>query len=141
LAGHKPIPDAYPNELRTLGDHIRKRRLDLGLLQKDVAARVGCDTATITNWELNHTSPEIRFIPGIIAFLGYDPYDGPSGTLGERIIACRQRMGLSQKRFACQLGIDPTTVAGWERGEHQPSERLRARLQRILAHREEDQKY
>jgi len=26
---------AYPNELKTLGDHLRKRRLDLGLFQKD----------------------------------------------------------------------------------------------------------
>ncbi len=28
---------------------------------------------TISNWELNYSSPEVRFMPQIIAFLGYDP--------------------------------------------------------------------
>jgi transcriptional regulator with XRE-family HTH domain len=60
---------------------MRKRRLDLGLLQKKVAERIGCDTVTITNWELNHSSPELRFMPRIIAFLGYDPCARESSTL------------------------------------------------------------
>ncbi len=60
-------------ELRTLGDHIRKRRLDLGLLQRDVAARIGSDTSSVTNWEKGHTEPENRFLPAILELLGYDP--------------------------------------------------------------------
>ena len=28
LSGPKPLPKAYPKHLKTLGDHIRKRRLD-----------------------------------------------------------------------------------------------------------------
>jgi transcriptional regulator with XRE-family HTH domain len=104
----------------------------LGLLQKEVAERIECDTATITNWELNHSSPELRFTPRIIAFLGYDPCDRGSGTLGERIVACRQRMGLSQKKFARRLGVDPTTVARWERGEGRPSRKLWKRLAAFL---------
>ena len=35
----RPPNPAYPKNLGTLGDHIRKRRLDLGLLQRDVAAQ------------------------------------------------------------------------------------------------------
>src|SRR5579872_2299780 len=43
----------YPNALNTLGDHLRKRRLDLGLLQKQVAAEIGVNTLTVCNWESN----------------------------------------------------------------------------------------
>lgn len=39
LQGQKRSPLGYPRELRTIGDHLRKRRLDLGLLQREVAAR------------------------------------------------------------------------------------------------------
>jgi hypothetical protein len=37
LKAQKPLPSAYPQTLKTLGDHLRKRRLDLQLFQKDVA--------------------------------------------------------------------------------------------------------
>src|SRR5712691_8111311 len=37
LQAQKPLAAAYPRELWTLGDRVRKRRLDLGLRQKDVA--------------------------------------------------------------------------------------------------------
>jgi transcriptional regulator with XRE-family HTH domain len=39
----------YPDALVTLGDHIRKRRLDLGLRQRDVAAQFGVNVNTVTN--------------------------------------------------------------------------------------------
>ena len=36
----RPINPLYPIELQTLGDHIRKKRLDLAIEQKDVAKRI-----------------------------------------------------------------------------------------------------
>jgi DNA-binding XRE family transcriptional regulator len=75
LAARKPLPPAYPSELRTLGDHLRKRRLDLGLLQCDVAEKLQVNPMTVCNWETNRTSPQLRFMPRIIAFLGYNPHD------------------------------------------------------------------
>jgi len=56
-----------------MGDHIRKRRLDLGLFQKDVAKSIGADICSLYNWERGRAEPKARFLPGIIAFLGYDP--------------------------------------------------------------------
>jgi len=55
LTAQKPLERAYPKELVTLGDHIKKRRLDLGLFQKDVAVAIGVGTCTITNWEKDRT--------------------------------------------------------------------------------------
>jgi transcriptional regulator with XRE-family HTH domain len=40
-----------------LGNEIRVRRLDLGLLQRELAERIGVSKETVTNWELGRTSP------------------------------------------------------------------------------------
>ena len=66
-----------------MGDHLRKRRLDLDLLQTEMAEKLGVDEMTICNWELNHTSPQLRFIPRLIAFLGYMPDDTRAESLGQ----------------------------------------------------------
>ena len=128
LTARKPPPPSYPRQLKSLGDHIRKQRLDLGLLQTDVAHEFGVDEMTVCNWEINRTSPQLRFITKIIAFLGYRPYDTRCGTLGKRIIACRRLTGLSQKELACRLSVDPSTLGRWERERGCPSERHQERL-------------
>ena len=53
----------------TLGDHLRRRRLELGLHQKDVAKIIGVTTSSIWNWE-HGAEPELRYQPQIITFLG-----------------------------------------------------------------------
>jgi hypothetical protein len=40
LVTAKPKPNRYPNEISSLGDHLRKTRLDRGLLQGDVAKQI-----------------------------------------------------------------------------------------------------
>ncbi|MDF1525902.1 MAG: helix-turn-helix transcriptional regulator [bacterium] len=35
----------------TLGDHLRRHCLELGLYQKDVAVQIGVTTYTIWNWK------------------------------------------------------------------------------------------
>jgi DNA-binding XRE family transcriptional regulator len=57
-----------------MGDHIRQKRLDLGLQQKDVAVQIRVSEASIYNWERNRTAPQVHQIPGVISFLGYDPF-------------------------------------------------------------------
>jgi len=56
--------------LRTLGDHLRKERLDRGLQQKDVASALSVDTDTIYNWENNRTVPARRMTDRIAKFIG-----------------------------------------------------------------------
>ncbi|MGQ9555145.1 MAG: helix-turn-helix domain-containing protein [Anaerolineae bacterium] len=36
--------------------------------------------------------------------------NAPAGTLGERVLACRCLLGISQKELAQRLGIDPSTL-------------------------------
>ncbi|MFB0565688.1 MAG: helix-turn-helix transcriptional regulator [Candidatus Aminicenantaceae bacterium] len=124
LKAKKPLPPGYPKLLKILGDHLRKKRLDLKLLQKEVAESIGVDEITIYYWENNRVKPSLPFIPKIIEFLGYIPFDTESNSLGEQIIIFRRIHGLSQKKLARFLGIDYTTIGHWERGEHWPSKKL-----------------
>ena len=73
LAAPRPSDPAYPVELRTIGDHIRARRLGRGLLQRQAAEEIGVVVESIRNWELGWRAPAIRHLPGIIRFLGYSP--------------------------------------------------------------------
>jgi len=68
-----PPPAGYPRELLTLGDHLKKRRLDLGLMQKEVARRLGVSKDTVRNWERSRTEPAPLFVSRIVEFLGYAP--------------------------------------------------------------------
>jgi len=126
----KPQNPAYPKTLTTLGDHIRKRRLDLGLWQKAVAATIGDTESTVTNWELNRVNPCLTYLPKMISFLRYTPppFDKESDNVIERIKLYRLTRGMSQEKFANLIGVDETTVAKWERGEHEPSKKLIKKL-------------
>ena len=124
LKAQKPLPSVYPRTLKTIGDHLRKRRLDLKLLQKEVAQKLGVGESSVYNWENNLTKLALRYIPKIIEFLGYAPYNPSDKTTGEKIVACRRFLGLSQKRLACHLGIDPFTLGKWERDKRLPPERV-----------------
>jgi len=62
-----------PEELKTLGGHLLRRRLVLKLIQRDVAKQIGVNVASIVNWENNLSKPKVHYMPAIILFLGYDP--------------------------------------------------------------------
>jgi site-specific DNA recombinase len=110
-----------PTELRTIGDHTRRRRLELKMLQREVAVQIGVDTTCVFNWEAQISKPEIRYMPSIIGFLGYNPL--PEGaTMGERLVRQRTTLGLTQREAAERIGVDPGTLgemgarrarAGW----------------------------
>ena len=65
----KKRPKGYPTKPKTLGQKIRKRRMDLGLLQKDVARFVGVVTDTVTLWEKGRKEPSKRYLKRIEQFL------------------------------------------------------------------------
>jgi len=133
LSAARPDNRVRPAVLHNLGDHIRERRLDLGLQKKQLASQFSVDETTIHNWEDKGITPAIRFIPRIIEFLGYDPTQGGAPQcLGERLRSHRKRLGLSRKKLATLLGIDQSTVASWERGEHRPTSRSLKLIERFL---------
>jgi len=89
-----------------------------------VAKMLGACEPSIYSWENNLSEPAFRYIPKIIEFLGYAPFETSAKSIGEKIIIYRKLRGLSQKQLARQLGIDPGTLSKWEKDKRRPSERL-----------------
>ena len=46
----RPVKN-YPANPNTIGEHLRKKRIDLCLMQKEVAKIIGVTESTIWNWE------------------------------------------------------------------------------------------
>ena len=106
--------------------------MELGLFQRELAEKLGIDESTVHNWECDHSGPALRFLPKIIQFLGYHPKIADSHTLGESIVDLRRIHGWSQKQLARRLGVDPSTLARWEKDRSQPSTTSKARLDEML---------
>jgi DNA-binding XRE family transcriptional regulator len=103
-----------------LGEHLRKKRHELGLYQKDVAKKLGVNPWALIGWETDWKKTTVRFMPRILKFLGYNPFPDPC-TLGGRLLAARRRLGLSQKEMARKLGVDEGTVRLIETGRRGPA--------------------
>ncbi len=88
-------------------------------------------TSTITSWERNRTAPALWQIPRIIVFLRYSPL--PQASIAERLVMFRRHLGMSQKRLARTLGIDPGTLARWEDGSITPNPAVMAYLEKLSA--------
>lgn len=122
LKAPKPLSSQYPQTLTTLGDHLRKKRLDLKLIQRDVAKMLEVETDTVTYWETNRVEPSPAFIPKIIDFLGYVPLSILPDDPRKRFVVYRKLAGLSQEEFARKLRVDPGTLRKWEKGKLLSSE-------------------
>lgn len=105
--------------------------MDLALLQKQVADEIGVHEMTIINWEINATVPEVRYIPAILSLLEYYPLP-TAEPIPERLATARRALGLSQRKLARKLGVDPATLMGWEAGRHQPTEKSLDLIGRVL---------
>jgi len=125
--------------LKTLGDHIRKRRLDLGLFQSDLANILGVTESCVWNWESNTSSPHWRYLKPIVGFLGYDPWP-PAEVIAERLVRYRWLRGWTQKAMAKRIGVDPSTLARWERGKREPSGDFLRRVKHVLSEDVEESK-
>lgn len=71
ITAHRPCLKPYPATFATLGDHIRKTRLNRDLSQPRVAKIIGVSADTICTWELNRHKPQTRYYDLIYNFIGY----------------------------------------------------------------------
>ena len=103
----------------TLGEHLKKRRLEQGLFQRDLRKLFKLEKETYANWEKDKCKPAMKHWPGIIEFLGRDPNPEPA-TLGERLMAYRRHHGLSRIALSSILGADEATLWRWENDQRKP---------------------
>jgi len=97
------------------------RRLELVLLQKDVAVQIGVTVSTILNWE-NRGPVDRRFIPRVIEFFGDNPIPQPEDLL-ERLAWYKQGNGLTLEQLGVEMGRDLEQLADWLSGRHKSCRR------------------
>lgn len=124
-------PKDYSETPQTLGQHLKKRRRELRLFQREAAQRMGIDVFTYLNWEKDKTVPvAARFRP-VVEFLGYNPSPEPQ-TLAARVEAKRRVLGTTFEQLAGYLSWDSGSLARYLNGTWRlPPERADA-LERFL---------
>lgn len=65
----------YPASPKTLGEHLRKKRIDLQLSMSQLARvlGLGITRSAVEQWEKNQNRPTSEYKKQIIQFLGFDP--------------------------------------------------------------------
>ena len=81
---------------------------------------VGVTEESVMHWETERYPPQLQFYPGIIKFLGYNPFVVDAKKLGGRIKNYRIEHGLSHKKMGKIVGVDGATISTWETGRHEP---------------------
>lgn len=97
---------------------------------KEAAKRLGAHATTVANWEAGRTGPALAHLPKIVNFLEYDPRPAVDG-IGRRLKRHRTTLGITQEAMARWLGVDPSTLARWEREERQPQGKYLAKIDEI----------
>jgi len=105
--------------------------LDLALEQKDVAKRIKVTESTICNWENNQNKPVVQHYPRIMDFLGYCPHQHPKNW-GERLRLHRIHRGLSYKKLAKAIKVDPGSIQRWEISEKPPYKHLQNKVDQFF---------
>ncbi|WP_419788835.1 helix-turn-helix transcriptional regulator [Mucilaginibacter sp. X4EP1] len=112
----RPYKKGYPITPQTLGEHIKKVRMDKGLLQKEIAAMINVSEDTITYWENGRFVPQVQYYPVIISFIGYYPFSHETESMAGKLKQVRYCNGLNITKCAKLLAIDIATVKRYEAG-------------------------
>ena len=107
-------------EPHTLGEHLRNRRLVLGLRQEDVAEQFGTLREVYERWERDEREPVVSEWPGILSFLGY--YPAPEKSVADLVLKARRCQGADQKRLANSIGVIHQQLRRWEHGSEIPDQ-------------------
>jgi len=141
--GHKKILKAKrlttamklcTSELKTVADKLQYARLAAGLLQRELAEKIGIDRTTLISYENGQTVEENMIIDWLIEIAlacGMDKHFCCSPyhvfiieDAGKQIKQYRKNMGLTQKKFAEQLGVWTTTIRRWEQNVNKPPKHI-----------------
>ena len=125
-------PKDYSETPQTLGEHLKKQRRELGLLQREAAERMRIQTDTYTNWEKDRTQPVAAQFRPVIEFLGYDPTLAAQ-TLPERLQSKRRELWVTFSQVARHLGWDEGTLTRYLNGTWRMSPSRSAALEEFLA--------
>ncbi len=105
---------------KTLGEHLRNRRLVLDLRHADVAEQFGTLREVYERWERDERQPVVSEWPGILSFLGYYPFN--LETAADLVLKARRCQGVDQKHFAILVGVIHQQLRRWKHGSEIPDQ-------------------
>jgi transcriptional regulator with XRE-family HTH domain len=134
---------------KTIGEHLRKKRFDLGLRQSQVARILKVSNRTLSLWECDEVYPRWEYHVALILYLGYDPFPScglqdpysnettrvaslSSQTIGGRIRIQRLQLKMTVKECAQKLKVAAKTLHCWEKQKHQPGRGMQKQLVEFL---------
>jgi len=141
-----------PQEPKTIGAHLRRRRAQLRLHQSQAARILGVSLPTLSRWENDRVYPTWDHHSKITDYLGYDafkltglrdPYRNEpidvanllraaGNEIGSRIRQRRLELRMTVVECACHLRVSARTLRDWEAGLHRPERRLRERVVELV---------
>jgi DNA-binding XRE family transcriptional regulator len=86
---------------------------------------------TLLSWEHDRKTPNDRYYPALIKFLGYEPWSVPA-TTGERLRAERLRRGLSKHQVAAVMQVSGDSISDWENGREPRHNLSKAKIEAFL---------
>ena len=113
----RPPKQEYSLVPRTLGEHIRKARIERGLQQGVIVRQMGLSKDCLSLWETGAIQPTVSQYPKIIEFLGYYPFAHETETTAGKLRQVINCNGWSHARCARELGLDGGTVKRLLRGQ------------------------
>jgi transcriptional regulator with XRE-family HTH domain len=128
----KPYGSTYPKNPISIGEHIRKRRMEMRLTQEEVAKLIGVTTDSVTNWENNRSTPRLNLLPRVTKYLDIIPINLNPDTIGGMIKDYRLRKGLSQKDLGLLLRVNSSSISDWENNICLPNQQNLNKLQDLF---------
>ncbi len=122
-----------PRELNSLGDHLRKVRVERGYTLHQVANMLGTSINRVFAWEHGVLKPSKKFREMLLRWMGYNPDDLDELFDPKRVRQWRIQHGLSRAHLAKELGLAVNTIETWERGRYAPSPENVAQLKSMMA--------
>ena len=129
----RPRNSNFPLELKTIGDHLRKVRIERGIGQKEVANILNTSNRNVWRWENIGRIPTPPLMSRILTFIDYVPIDEKHDTLGEKLYWTRQIKGLTQVQLSRAIGISEQIVNKIEVHSYLPKNiELRTKIEKFI---------
>lgn len=124
-----------PTDSRIWGYYLRQKRENDGLSVQDLAAQLSCPESRIMLWEQLLDDPWPQYLPGIIHYIGFVPWEMTpyiQTTMASIVRCCREIKGLTQKELADQLGRHKSLISLIENGKISPTPKIISKIENAL---------
>jgi len=132
LKASKPDYTPYPDENDTsLGAVLKRKRLDLGLTQLQIAQQLKTSSSSYNAWERNVYQPDLKMKYKINEFLEVEFFK-EENDLASEMLKFRVKHNLFQKDLGKRLGVSLRTIEKIEQRQGGVAEKTIKRIEKHI---------